>query len=199
MDKALGNLEWMELFPSARVYHLNKTSSDHVPIPRNWTGRIPIRGKKQFRYEESWHLMEGCAEAVKKGWKHYVEGSPMFRVTEKIKLTRMKLNQWVCSNVRSGPREILELEDKLTCLLGQPFTDDSIEKKNELIGKLNRLLEQDEQFWRQRSKENWIKLGDRNTKYFHHKANRRQQRNCYMGYWMRMGNGTRTEREWRTL
>ena len=74
----------------------------------------------------------------------------MFRATEKIKLTRMKLNQWVCSNTRSGPREIRELEDKLTCLLGQPFTDESIEKKNELIGKLNRLLEQDEQFWRQR-------------------------------------------------
>ena len=73
------------------------------------------------------------------------------------------------------------MEDKLTCLLGQPFTDESIERKKELIGKLNRLLEQEEQFWRQRSKENWIKLGDQNTKYFHHKANRGRSVIVYMG------------------
>lgn len=46
------------------------------------------------------------------------------------------------------------------------------------MGKLNRLLEQEEQFWRQRSNENWVKLGDRNTRYFHQKANMRQRRNC---------------------
>lgn len=56
-------------------------------------------------------------------------------------MTRMKLNNWARSNARSSPREIREVEDKLTCLLGQPFTDESIKQKNELIGKLNRLLE----------------------------------------------------------
>lgn len=70
------------------------------------------------------------------------------------------------------------MENKLTSLLGQSFTEESIEQKNKLIGKLNRLLEQEEQFWRQLSNENWVKLGDRNTKYFHQKANRRQKRNC---------------------
>lgn len=63
-------------------------------------------------------------------------------------MTRMKLNNWARINARSGPREIGEIEDKLTSFLGQPFTEESIEQKKELIGRLNRLLEQDEQFWR---------------------------------------------------
>lgn len=93
----------------------------------------------------------------------------------------MKLNNWALSNARSSPREIKEVEDKLTCLFGQLFTNESIEQKNELIGKLNRALGQEEQFWKQRSKENWVKLGDHNTKYFHHKANKRQNHNCLYG------------------
>ena len=105
----------------------------------------------------------------------------MFQVTEKIKMTRMKLINWAQSTARSGSTEIREVEDQLTSLLGQPFTVESIEQKNELIGKLNMLLEQEEQFWRQQSKENGLKMGDRNTKYFHQKANRRQKRNCLYG------------------
>lgn len=50
----------------------------------------------------------------------------MFQVTEKIKTTRMKLNLWACCNVRMGPQAIREVEEKLTSLLGQPFTDESI-------------------------------------------------------------------------
>ncbi|XP_070660430.1 uncharacterized protein [Malus domestica] len=121
------------------------------------------------------------ALVVQDGWNHEVAGSPVFQVTEKIKMTRMKLTNWAWNNARAEPKEIREVEDKLTSLLGQPFTDESIEQKKKLIRKLNRLLEQDEQFWRQRSKENWVKLRDRNTKYFHQKANKRQKLNCLYG------------------
>ncbi|XP_070672609.1 uncharacterized protein [Malus domestica] len=107
-------------------------------------------------------LSEGVADVVRDGWEYTVEGSPMFQVTEKIKMTRMMLNRWARSNVGTRPVEIREVEDKLTSLLGHSFLKESIAQKKELIGKLNRLLGQKEQFLRQRSKENWLKLGDRN-------------------------------------
>ncbi|RXH73523.1 hypothetical protein DVH24_016345 [Malus domestica] len=113
---------------------------------------------------------------------------------------------------RTGPWAIREVEDKLTSILDQPFIEESIDTKKELIERLkdglgvslsntlliyftaayshssffskhnntksalNNLLEQEKLFG-DRAKENWVKLGDCNTKYFHQNANRRQRRN----------------------
>ena len=48
---------------------------------------------------------------------------------------------------------------------------------NKLRKELNDLLDCEEIMWQQRSKVNWISLGDRNTKYFHTKASGRKKKN----------------------
>lgn len=53
----------------------------------------------------------------------------MYQVTEKIKAMRLKLLAWAHSNGGIGSKEISEVEDKLTSLLGQPFTEATIGQK----------------------------------------------------------------------
>lgn len=52
LDRALGNQEWVDMFPRFSVHHLKKSTSDHVLMVLNWSGCKLVRGRKQFRYEE---------------------------------------------------------------------------------------------------------------------------------------------------
>ena len=90
----------------------------------------------------------------------------MFQVVENIKATHVQLLKWVRSIERSIPGEIVETEDKLHALFCKHFTDTNITQMHELCTCLHLLLAQEEAFWRQRSKENWLCLGDKKNKIF---------------------------------
>ncbi|KAK2650769.1 hypothetical protein Ddye_018258 [Dipteronia dyeriana] len=51
----------------------------------------------------------------------------------------------------------------------------------QIENKLDKLLEQEECYWKQRAKTNWYKNGDRNTRFFHWKATDRRARNMITG------------------
>ena len=82
----------------------------------------------------------GCDVAVQKGWATECVGSPMYRVTEKIKATRLQLINWVKATNRSILGEILETEDKLNALFGRPFNETTIAQRHELNSRLQSLL-----------------------------------------------------------
>lgn len=73
------------------------------------------------------------------------------------------------------------MKDKLQALFGKPFTKTTIAQRHELYTRLHSLLTQEEAFWRQQSKENWLRLGYQNTRYFYQKASHQQQWNGLYG------------------
>ena len=50
-----------------------------------------------------------------------------------------------------------------------------MDEMNEVKSELNRMLLVEEDMWHQRSRNCWLKAGDRNTSFFHTKANRHQR------------------------
>jgi len=56
------------------------------------------------------------------------------------------------------------------------MTDESIAAKKEILLQLELQLEQEEIYWVQRARANWLKHGDRNTNFFHHFASSHKKR-----------------------
>ena len=60
---------------------------------------------------------------------------------------------------------------------------------------VNRLLDLEERMWKQRSCNPWLKEGDKNTRFFHEKANTRKQRNTILGVMDESNNWHENEEE----
>ena len=85
-------------------------------------------------------------------------------------------------------RKISELQSRLEWLESQPANPDTIHAlRNTRVG-LNCCLEKEDEMWRQRSRLNWFREGDRNTSFYHAKALARYTKNYIKGLFDEHGN-----------
>ena len=72
IDRSFATIEWLNLFPSARLYHLASSDSDHCCLMLRINKRVKCRrSKKLFRFESMWLKDEKCGDIVK---ETFVEG-----------------------------------------------------------------------------------------------------------------------------
>ncbi|CAA7048083.1 unnamed protein product [Microthlaspi erraticum] len=157
---AHARLRWQE----AVVKHLPFLSSDHTPL---YVQLEPgVRGdpkRRPFRFEAAWLKHPGFGDLVKSKWDGEVD-TP--RALEKRAVLR-RWNRDVFGDIQKR-KERLSLEiEAVQNLLDITQTDTLLEREEGLLKDLDVLLEQEETLWYQKSREKWIALGDRNTKYYH--------------------------------
>ena len=183
LDRACATVEWRELFPHSKVTHLHAAYSDHVPILLTTQGAThSTRGEKiPKRFEEKWASHPECEQIIMEAWNGTnPTGSPMFRLFEKIKKCCMALVGW-SRNMGSLKEHIDEKYMELEALT-EMNNAENIGQINRVRDENNALLLQDEFFWRQRSRAIWLPASDKNTKYFHQRANQRRRKNQIIGF-----------------
>ncbi|CAL1395984.1 unnamed protein product [Linum trigynum] len=175
LDLFVATNEWQVHFPEARILHLDRDRSDHRPLVCDPKGEanIEVKWGWQFRFEPHWVRHDGCKQTVAQVRSE--EGHS--ETVNKLDKCRLKLDQWskeTFPNYRTQPARIKKEIRKLDWLRK---TNVVLDQRRTLESELAALDHDEELFWKQRSRANWLKGGDKNTNYFHWKASSRKKRN----------------------
>lgn len=155
----------------AKLYNLEETSSDHSPIflePKVASTRL---FRKQFCFENFW-LAEPMCMIVKETWNEH----NMTHIMEKVQVCGERLEQWGKEVMGKFGKRIRLCKTELK-LLRNRRDDVSISRYKAVKNELFNIFNQQETFWRQRSKQLWLQADDQNNKYFHATASARRRSN----------------------
>jgi len=99
-------------------------------------------------------------------------------LVSKLQAVSVKLASWSKSRFSNGHQRILQLQQQLQTITNRKFyqTRDK-ELATSIRTEIQKLWNQEEQFWAMCSRLNWLTWGDKNSKFFHACTVQRRQRN----------------------
>ncbi|XP_019096517.1 PREDICTED: uncharacterized protein LOC104768075 [Camelina sativa] len=181
LARALGNEDWHDLFPDTVTEYLPMIASDHKPLVVNIGAKRP-RGKRSFMFDRCWIGKAGLMDAIASRWDRDLD-QDSDNFVQKVVNCRKAVSQWRKSQVPYGRETIEDLKRQLEVALA----DDSIPPStiSELQNRLRQAYGDEEIYWYQKSWSKWMKLGDKNSKYFHALTKQRRARNRITGLFNR--------------
>ncbi|KAK9922738.1 hypothetical protein M0R45_031185 [Rubus argutus] len=180
LDRAFCTCDWRSSFPEAFIRHLAKMKSDHCPLLLQLHSNNRVnRAATPFRFQAMWMSHNEFAPYVGNTWK-----SSSGTFVEKITALSTALQEW--NNNTFG--NIFKRKKHLLARLGgiQKATDRYknsflLKLETKLITEYESLRDQENLFWKQKSRDKRLQGGDRNTKFFHLTTLVRRRRNKIEG------------------
>lgn len=174
LDRCFGNDAWYRLFPRSHVEYMAMYGSDHRPLRVGFALENDAESRGRFYFDSRMVGKEGVEDAIKKGWCKDMSGRRV-SILESIANCRRELSRWKKRSTSNAKVNIQRLQVELEKEICKRHPNEVLMKNIKI--ELGKAYREEEDFWRQKCREHWLREGDRNTSFFHNCVKRRKAKN----------------------
>lgn len=169
LDRVLVNEKWLEAHPNSFSTFLPSGVSEHSPTLVNLDPNLPS-SKKPFNFFDLWADHKDSLPIVNGVWCKYVKGSPTFRVCQKLKMLKpilRGLNKKEFSEISTRVTHAKSHLESSQIKLDKDRLNFGLQEEERIAyARCVDLCKVEESLAHQKSRIQWLGLGDRNSKFF---------------------------------
>ncbi|XP_060968315.1 uncharacterized protein LOC133035892 [Cannabis sativa] len=153
--------------------HLVREKLDWVVCSTSWISIFPKVGTRT--------LDEGCSKVIRKAWQNVVTGYQSFILCTKLRITANALSKWNKESFGICKTKLALLEKLLIDVQSREPSQENLQLESALMLEIAEVEARQDEIWRQKARELWLKEGDWNSRFFHASLVVRMKRNFIWG------------------
>jgi hypothetical protein len=147
-----------------------------------------------------WTRHEGFQTMIEQAWEEEDTGDRgVAALCDKLRRVLSDMQSWSQNVFGSIRKEVKRLRDKLEAARHQALNTGHSQEVWAIEKELHEVYEREKIMYRQRSRVEWLKAGDQNTKYFQNRASHRRHKNTIHSLRRPDGSKVSTDMEMRAL
>lgn len=180
IGRGLVNQSWIDLFGDVEACLLAPSLSDHSPILIE-AKQEQIGGRRPFRFLNVLASHHQFLEVFSECWRRNMTGNSIFQVWQKLKQVKVGLKQLNVRHLENVKQQVAAASASLSQIqqrLGDDISNSLLQaQEKEGIQKWKYWMDVEESVYKQKSRVDWLKLGNSNTHFFFAAMKQRKSRN----------------------